>query len=97
MVTLAPESPWYLVRKGRLEEAQRNIERLQKKGGRVDSASVVSMMVRVNEIEIAAEVGTTYADCYKGSDRRRTEISCMAWVCQVLCGMVLTGNPVYFL
>jgi SP family general alpha glucoside:H+ symporter-like MFS transporter len=55
------------------------------------------MMIRTNEIELSNEVGGTYIDCYKGNDLRRTEISCIAWICQVLCGMVLCGNPVYFL
>jgi len=90
LVTLAPESPWYLVRKGRLDQAKRSIERLSSKSEKVDPAATVAMMVRTNEIEIQNEVGSTYADCYKGTDLRRTEISCMAWICQVLCGMVVS-------
>lgn len=96
LVTLAPESPWFLVRKGRLEQAKKTVERLSKKGEKVDSDATVAMMVRTNQLEIDNETGSTYIDCFKGVDLRRTEIACIAWVCQQLCGMVFCGSPVYF-
>lgn len=30
--------------------------------------------------------GTSYLDCFRGIDLRRTEIVCGAWACQQLCG-----------
>jgi SP family general alpha glucoside:H+ symporter-like MFS transporter len=91
LVTLAPESPWHLVRHGRLDDAKKAIMRLSStKSEKVDPAATVAMMVRTNEIEIANEVGSTYVDCYKGTDLRRTEISCFSWVSQTLCGMVVS-------
>lgn len=97
LITLAPESPWFLVRKGRLEDAKRVVQRLAKKGEKVDAAQTVAMMVRTNQFEIDTETGASYLDCFKGSNLRRTEIACLSWLCQVLCGMVLAGSPVYFL
>ncbi|CAK9783938.1 unnamed protein product [Cutaneotrichosporon oleaginosum] len=96
LVTLAPESPWFLVRAGRLAEAKRVVERLSRKGEKVDSDATVAMMVRTNQMEIDNETGSTYIDCFKGVDLRRTEIACVVWICQQLCGMVFCGSPTYF-
>lgn len=96
LVTLAPESPWFLVRKGRLEEAKHAVSRLQSKKETVNPADTVAMMIRTNQFEIDNEVGSTYLSCFKGVDLRRTEISSLTWVCQVLCGMAFAGSPVYF-
>lgn len=41
--------------------------------------------------------GASYADLFKGANLRRTEISCMVWSCQALCGWTLTGYAPYFL
>ena len=46
----APESPWWLVRKGRLEEAERVVERLAG-GSELPAADTVAFMVRTDEIE----------------------------------------------
>jgi MFS transporter, SP family, general alpha glucoside:H+ symporter len=41
---------------------------------REDAKRTVAMMVHTTELEKQAEVGTSYIDCFKGIDRRRTEI-----------------------
>ena len=71
LLFFAPESPWWLVGKGRLEEAKRSIERL---GVQATSSSseVLSMIVRTTEIERAATAGARWLDMFKGIDRRRT-------------------------
>lgn len=96
LVTLAPESPWFLVRKGRLAEAKHVVERLSKKGEQVDAEATVAMMVRTNQFEIDNHVGASYIDCFKGVDRRRTEIACVSWVSQQWSGMLFCGAVVYF-
>jgi SP family general alpha glucoside:H+ symporter-like MFS transporter len=45
IATLAPESPWFLVRQGRLAEAERSVSRLAKQGEQADAAKIVAMMV----------------------------------------------------
>lgn len=76
---VAPESPWYLVRKDRLDEARRSIVRL---GGNKTDAQInsqLAMIFHTIEIEAEASKGASYADCFKGADLRRTEICCIAF------------------
>lgn len=86
LIYFAPESPWFLVRAGRLEEAAAAVARIQKKGSAVDPRDTVAMMVRTNEHEKSVSEGVRYIDCFKGSDLRRTEIACFAWASQTLAG-----------
>jgi SP family general alpha glucoside:H+ symporter-like MFS transporter len=55
------------------------------------------MMHHTNEIEKAAAVGSTFFDCFKGVNLRRTEIACIVWLIQTTCGSPLMGSATYFL
>lgn len=81
----APESPWWLVRKGRLEQAAKSVERLGRKTKTMTSETV-AMMRRVIDME-AAEKEPTYVELFKGTDLRRTLI-----VAGVYAAQNLTGN-----
>jgi SP family general alpha glucoside:H+ symporter-like MFS transporter len=52
--------------------------------------------VLTNNREKEAESGAGYLDCFKGVDRRRTEITCMVWIIQTLCGSTFMGFSTYF-
>ena len=97
-LTIYIQSPWWLVRKGRVEEAKRAIQGLTSK---TDSAysvdDTVAMMVHTNEHEKYVSEGVSYLDCFTGVDLRRTEIICCVWMIQVFCGIWYGGNVVYFL
>jgi MFS transporter, SP family, general alpha glucoside:H+ symporter len=54
------------------------------------------MMVHTNELEREIQSGTTYWDCFRGIDLRRTEIVCFVWAAQNLCGAGLMGYSTYF-
>jgi hypothetical protein len=95
-IVLAPESPWWLTRKGRFEEAEVAINRLVVGVDRDFAKKEVAMMHHTNEIEKAAEIGSNFADCFKGTNRRRTEIACMVWLIQTLVGSPLMGQATYF-
>ncbi|KAH0277784.1 sugar porter family MFS transporter, partial [Aureobasidium melanogenum] len=99
-IALAPESPWWLVRNNRPEEAKKQVLRLTSRnqtdsGFNVDET--VNMMIYTNELEKASTEGTSYWDCFKGTDLRRTEIVCVVWGIQTMCGASsFTGYSTYF-
>ena len=80
----APESPWWLVRKGREEDARRSLTQLTSPRNTAFNADdTIAMMIHTNEYERQLTQGTTYWDCFKGTNLRRTEIACMVWISQV--------------
>ena len=99
IVYLCPSSPWWLVRKGRLEDAEHSIRRLTNPElfSEDDVKNTVAMMQHTNEIEIEISAGTSYWDCFTGIDRRRTEIVMMVFASQLLSGENLIGQGVQFL
>ncbi len=97
-IWLAPESPWWLVRHGRLEEAKQSLARLTTRNSGVPFRpdETVSMMVHTNEMEKELLAGTSYTDLFKGVNLRRTEIVCITWMTQTLCGSTFMGYSTYF-
>ncbi|KAK9420540.1 putative Major facilitator superfamily (MFS) profile domain-containing protein [Seiridium unicorne] len=92
-----PESPWWLVRQGRIEDAKRSLARLTSKSDSSFSIDeTVAMIIYTDEHNKTISAGTSYLDCFKGFDLRRTEIVCMCWVTQVLSGSPLMGYSSYF-
>jgi MFS transporter, SP family, general alpha glucoside:H+ symporter len=75
-IWFAPESPWWLVRKGKTEAAKKSLLRLTSLNRETDfdADETVAMMVHTNEIEEKTTAGATYWDCFKGHDLRRTEV-----------------------
>ncbi|GAM83049.1 hypothetical protein ANO11243_010350 [Dothideomycetidae sp. 11243] len=96
-IAFAPESPWWLIRRGRTDDAREALLRLTThRVGGVDTRAAVNMMVYTNELEKAQSGGSDYRDCFKGADLRRTEISCFVWAIQNLSGGSLMGYSAYF-
>ena len=96
-VFLAPESPWWLIRHNRPEEAKRALLRLTSQGNESFNADeTIAMMSYTNQIERQMAEGTTYAQCFRGVDRRRTEIACLTWLSQAMCGSSIQSFSTYF-
>ncbi len=97
-VIFAPESPWWLVRHGKIEEAKRSLLRITSRDDPDFNADeTIAMMRHTNEVEKYLNGGgVTFMDCFKGNDLRRTEIASMVWMTQALCGSALTGYAAYF-
>ena len=85
LVWLSPESPWWLIRRGRKEEALRSIKRLgSKREG--NNEETLAMMERTVEIEAQAGGAPKLTDLFKGNDLRRTLITCFIYMSQNFAG-----------
>jgi len=93
---LAPESPWWLVRNDRIEDARHSIERLSGGKSAEDIGNTLAMMVHTTGVEAETTHGANYLDCFRGSDLRRTEIVCLTFMGQILSGSSFAYTPTYF-
>lgn len=96
LILFAPESPWYLLKRDRVKEAERALCKLDDKSAE-DHQKVIAQMLHTLSIENSMEAGTTYWDCFRGIDRRRTEIVCLTFAGQILSGSPFAYGPSYFL
>lgn len=88
----APESPWWLIRKRRGADARAALHRLTS-AGQPDAFydRTLTMMEHTTELEEQMTAGARYRDLFRGVDARRTEIACMTWLEQALCGTCFMG------
>ncbi|EMR61525.1 putative maltose permease mal61 protein [Eutypa lata UCREL1] len=98
-IYFAPESPWWLVRKQRLDDAKHSLLRLTSLDRETDfdADETVAMMVHTTALEQKITKGASYLDCFRGVDLRRTEIVCMCWAIQNLSGNSFSNFSTYFL
>ncbi|CAK7233306.1 hypothetical protein SBRCBS47491_008563 [Sporothrix bragantina] len=82
----APESPWWLIRQNRLDDAKLALDRLSNRESRQNNYNVLAMMVKTDVYERELEVGVTYKDCFKGPNLRRLEISSALFIIQNFSG-----------
>lgn len=73
-----PESPWFLVRQGRIEQARVSLRRLRRKGDEQETEHAITRtlasLVHTIALENRETAGASYVECFKGINRRRTEI-----------------------
>ncbi|OAA58500.1 Sugar/inositol transporter [Niveomyces insectorum RCEF 264] len=100
IAAFCPESPWWHVRKGHYEKAERSVMRLtsaeNKEVARDQAKKAVALMIETNQLEEQTKEETSYLSCFQGSDLWRTEIGCVSWGIQIITGFVIQNYAVYF-
>lgn len=95
---LAPESPWWLVRQHRLEDAKIMVQRLTNRtDSNFDAKKNVTLMAVTTEHERELNAGTHFAACFRSTDLRRTIIVIGCYCMQVLSGSTLRAYATFFL
>lgn len=93
-VPFSPESPWYLVKQDKPDEARKSLRKLW--GPDFDVAAKLSTIQLAVE-EALQHTETSYVDCFHGTNLLRTGISVGGFVCQHLVGIIFVlGYSTYF-
>lgn len=91
-----PESPWWLIRCGRYDDASKVMLRLTSHEQREKVPALLAMMIQTNDHEMALQENASYLDLFKGVNLRRTEIATIAFCGQVFSGSAFGYNSTYF-
>jgi MFS family permease len=95
---IIPESPVHHVRKGKLDLAAKAQARLSTAQdnipGRIEEIQVI---LQHEADQAASDARTSYWECFKGTDRRRTLLAFFAAAMPQLFGLSLLGQGSYFL
>ncbi|MCJ1311445.1 hypothetical protein MMC25_005116 [Agyrium rufum] len=95
LIFLGPESPWWLIRRGRRAEALNSIKRLGDKDEKKANEKL-AMMERTVEIETLQGGQPTLLDLFKGTDLRRTIITCLMYASQNFAGNLIANQATFF-
>lgn len=95
LLWLAPESPWWLVRKGKYEQAAKSVARLGRTSGSLNPSDSVAMMRRTVDLETSVKE-PNILELFKGVDAYRTAIVCGVYAAQNLTGNLIANQAVYF-
>ncbi|KAK4213168.1 alpha-glucosides permease MPH3 [Rhypophila decipiens] len=95
LLYMAPESPWWLVRKGRLEEAAKSVRRLGSAKVTTNPEESVAMMRRTIDLE-KTDKEPSLVELFRGTDLYRTLIVCGVYAAQNLTGNLIANQAVYF-
>ncbi|PWY94660.1 MFS alpha-glucoside transporter [Aspergillus sclerotioniger CBS 115572] len=90
-----PTPPYWLCKKGRPEEARKSLQRLTTSA--VDVDAHLAHIQETLRLEESSKATVSILDCFRGTNLRRTIISCQVYNIQALCGNILFINyAVYF-
>lgn len=91
----APESPWYYVRKNRLDDARNALQALYGPG--VNVGPKLAIIVKTVDEDMELTKSAKWIHCFQGTNLVRTIISTGVFACQHLTGIVFVlGFSTYF-
>ncbi|KAK2594321.1 hypothetical protein QQS21_007966 [Conoideocrella luteorostrata] len=92
----APETPWYLARVGKREQAKKSLRKLYGSGVDID-AKLITLEATIAEEEAAQSQQRSIIQCFRGTDLIRTGISTGVFACQHFVGIIFVlGYSTYF-
>ncbi|KAK7409524.1 hypothetical protein QQX98_008308 [Neonectria punicea] len=95
---LVPESPYYLVSKGRIEDACKSLRKIRKGEDINIDAEVQIMQDTLAHERQERAMNASYLECFQDTNLRRTLLACMPISAQLFFGYPLCGNYLtYFL
>lgn len=100
-VYFAPESPWWLMKVGRTNDAKNSLMRLLSENEHTPDKEVMAIaMVNKMKMTIKEEATTqkkvSYLDTMRPKNFRRTRITCLTWLVQNVTGSAFMGYSTYF-
>jgi len=95
IIFFAPESPWWLVRHGRSKEALRSLQRVGRRS-RTNPEESLAMIERTVEIERHMGGTPQLIDLVRGTDLRRTIITCLMYASQNFAGNLIANQATFF-
>lgn len=97
-IPFVPESPYFLVAKGRLEDAKAAIAKLRGSRDFNCDEELREIKETLAHGRQADETSASFLECFQGSNLRRTLLACLPLVMQIFIGYPLCGNYLsYFL
>ncbi|RAH73812.1 MFS general substrate transporter [Aspergillus aculeatinus CBS 121060] len=95
---LAPESPYFLVRTGRLDDARAILRRIRSDNTTAEEIEqTIALIDYTNRMEVELNASSSYAECFRGKNRWRTEIVCIVQMAQTWGGNGINVQTVQFL
>lgn len=95
MSLVVPESPTYLVRMGRFDDAHKAQKRLDPVGGSETTEQIIDT-IRLNIEHEQQETQATYLDCFAGANLRRTLVIIWVNLLPQIFGLALLAKSSYF-
>ncbi|KAF6828095.1 sugar transporter [Colletotrichum plurivorum] len=99
-ISFVPESPYYLVEKGRMDDARRALVRIRDPKYHDIDAELVEIQTTLEQERQQSSNSdeSSYLECFQKTDLRRTMLACLPMAMQIMLGYPICGNYLaYFL